>query len=388
MNNHTESNWRNLIAACAAITVFGFAFGTTYPLLSLLLEDRGISTNMIGINAAMMPIGILLFSGVIPIISQRYGSRIVAILAALITAFLVLGYKIFDSLEAWFILRLLQGMSISTLFVLSEAWIVQFSSDQHRGRIVAIYGSILAASFGAGPALIGWIGIHGWAPFIIGFIVVLAGVVPLFYIDESKSPAAEETAASSIMSFMPKAPTLLLAVVIFGIYDAAVLSLLPIYGLQSGLDLPTAANALTALIVGNVIFQFPIGWLADKYPKRLILGCCAGLTAVFMAMLPWVIGKPLMWPVLILAGTFGYGIYSVSLAALGDRFRGQELVTGSSAFAVMWGIGALVGSVGGGLSMQIFGLHGLPFFICVTYLILLVFLLLRTWSLWANKKIA
>ena len=75
-------NWRNLIAAYSAMTVFGFAMGITYPLLSLLLESEGISTQMIGINAAMSPIGILLFSPLLPLLSSRYGSRHVAISAA------------------------------------------------------------------------------------------------------------------------------------------------------------------------------------------------------------------------------------------------------------------------------------------------------------------
>ena len=70
----TSSNWRNLVAACAAISVFGLAFGMTYPLLSLILESRGVGTDMIGINAAMMPIGILLFSSTIPVATRRFGA--------------------------------------------------------------------------------------------------------------------------------------------------------------------------------------------------------------------------------------------------------------------------------------------------------------------------
>ena len=85
---------------------------------------------------------------------------------------LFIAYKVFDQLEAWFMLRLVHGMSMSTLFVLSEAWIVGYAGDQHRGKIVAIYGAVLSASFGAGPALVGWIGIEGWMPFIIATIVV------------------------------------------------------------------------------------------------------------------------------------------------------------------------------------------------------------------------
>jgi len=74
MQQHSPPNIRNLIAACSAISVFGLAFGMTYPLLSLILEQRGVSTEMIGINSAMMPVGILLFSPLIPVVSKRFGA--------------------------------------------------------------------------------------------------------------------------------------------------------------------------------------------------------------------------------------------------------------------------------------------------------------------------
>jgi len=55
-----------------------------------------------------------------------------------------------------------------------------------------------------------------------------------------------------------------------------------------------------------------------------------------------------MWLVLVVIGSTGYGVYTVSLTSLGDRFNGQELINGSAAFAIVWGIGALFGSVAGG----------------------------------------
>ena len=86
MTTPAKANTRNLVAACAAITVFGFAFGMSYPLLSLILEARGVSSDLIGINSAMMPIGILLFSPVIPVIAKRFGARNVAIVAAFVSS--------------------------------------------------------------------------------------------------------------------------------------------------------------------------------------------------------------------------------------------------------------------------------------------------------------
>ncbi len=376
-----SANGRNLFAAFAAISVFGFAFGMSYPLLSLILEARGVSPELIGINSAMAPIGILLSASIIPIAARKFGTRNLAVVAALLTAVLFICFKAFDRLDVWFILRLLQGMTVATLFVLSETWIVKFSDSKRRGRIVAVYGSVMSASFGAGPALISWIGIDGWLPFVVGTTVIVLGIAPLFLVKDDMQQAPHETRTSGVFSFMAKAPMLLAAVGVFAIFDAATLSLLPVYGLLIGLDVVTATNALTALIVGNVILQFPIGWLADNFPKRGVMLTLASITAVLLALLPQVMGEWTMWPVLLLAGTSGYGIYTVGLAALGERFEGDELIAGNAAFASMWGVGALIGSVIAGWAMAGFGPHGFPYILAACFLMLAAAMIWRTTTL-------
>ena len=260
---------------------------------------------------------------------------------------------------------------------LSEMWIIKFAGSAHRGKIVAIYSSVLSASFGAGPAIISWIGIQGWAPFVIGGIVVLLGVLPLCLLQEGKFTTEEKSRKTGIIDFAPMAPMLLACVFVFAIFDAATLSLLPVYGIQSGLTVAASALALTVLVVGNTVLQFPIGWLADQFPHRLVLAGCALVTSLLLLILPAVMATPLMWPVLILAGTAGYGVYTVSLTSLGDRFEGIDLINGSASFALMWGIGALLGSVSGGLAMEEFGHHGLPLHLVVVYLMLAAGLLWR-----------
>jgi len=372
MNTPRPTDTRTLIAACAAITVFGFAFGMSYPLLSLILESRGVASDMIGINSAMMPIGILLFSSVIPVVAKRFGARKVAITAALVTAMVILSYKVFDTLAAWFVIRLVQGMAISTLFVLSESWIVGSAGDRNRGKIVAIYASVLSGSFGAGPLLISFIGIEGWTPFVIGAVVVAFGAIPFFFIRDDTHNDPEETPPSGIFGFAPKAPILLAAVGTFAVFDAATLSLFPIYGIQNGLDLATSANILTALILGNVLLQFPVGWLSDKFPHRFVLAGCALITAITLMLLPVLVDSVFKWPLLVLMGTTGYGVYTVSLVSLGNRFSGIELVNGSASFAIVWGFGALIGSVTGGWAMLGFGVHGLPVSLAIVYFLLAV----------------
>ncbi len=351
---------RNLVAACAAIVVFGFAMGEMFPLLSLLLERRGFGDDVIGFNAAMSPLGVLAFSSLIPMAARRFGARAVMLSATLFAAVIFFGYKLIPAVEAWFVLRFVQGMAVSTLFVLSEAWVVKFADDRSRGRVVAIYASVLSASFGFGPFLIGMIGIDGWRPFLIGITVLFAAMVPIAIVREPPQPEEAVGTASTLKTFVPKAPMLLAAVATFALFDGATLSLIPVYGVRLGLDVKTASYGLSVLIVGNIILQLPIGWLADRFDKRAVLTGLALTTGLLFLALPLAMGSMAMWPLLFVAGASGYGIYTVALAALGERFSGHELVQGSAAFATMWGSGALIGTTLGGGMMTWFGPHGLP----------------------------
>ena len=84
-----------------------------------------------------------------------------------------------------------------------------------------------------------------------------------------------------------------------------------------------------------------------------------------------------MWPVLVIIGSTGFGVYTVSLTSLGNRFEGEELVRGSAALSVAWGVGALFGAISGGWAMGSFGPHGMPVFCAIVYLLLLVGLIAR-----------
>src|SRR5437762_13382303 len=111
-----ERRWINLAAAISAITVFGFALGLMFPLLSLIMEKRGISPDIIGYNTAMQPLGILLSGFLTPRAVKRWSARNVVIAAALACAAIVLVYPIIPIMPWWFALRILQGFAVSTLF--------------------------------------------------------------------------------------------------------------------------------------------------------------------------------------------------------------------------------------------------------------------------------
>jgi MFS family permease len=366
-----KRNLVNLAAAIAAVTVFGFTLGLMFPLLSLIMEKRGISADLIGYNAAMQPLGIVLAVFAIPKLVRRFGAKVAVIGAALLTAAVVLAYPFLPVFWWWFGLRILHGFFVATLFSISEAWVVRFAEGPYRSRLLALYVSVLAASFGGGPILIGITGIDGPLPFVIGAIILAVATIPIYFVRDEAIDSADEDPLS-LLGFARKAPMILAAVGLFAIIDAANLGFLPVYGVKKGMDQQTAALALTAFIIGNTVLQFPIGWLADHIPKRLVTAGCCVVTVLACAFIPLSFGTWILWPILTLAGAASVGIYTVALAELGERFSGPDLVTGTASFATVWGLGALLGALVAGWSIEAFGPDGLPYTLALVFSVFLL----------------
>jgi MFS family permease len=162
-----------------------------------------------------------------------------------------------------------------------------------------------------------------------------------------------------------------MAMGIFAFFEQAVLALLPVYGLHFGLTERVTAIALGVMISGNVLMQYPIGWSADFLSRRPVLVACALITVAGSLALPFAITTTVMlWPLLFLWGAAAFGGYTVALAELGDRFSGSMLLAGNAAFAMMWGVGGLVGTPIAGGAMDVFGPNGLPVSLGILYFLL------------------
>jgi len=324
------------------------------------MESKGVRPDVIGYNAAMQPLGITLSLFFIPVAVRTFGTKQTVIGAAVMTAIVICAYPFFPIFWAWFVLRILHGFFVSTLFAISEAWIVKFAEGAWRSRILALYTSVMALSFGGGPSLISITGIEGALPFIVGAIVLASATIPILFVKD-EAVDEEDERALSVIGFVRKAPILIASVAAFAIIDAAFLSFLPVFGVKKGMTQETAALALTFFILGNTVLQFPIGWLADHMSKRVVMAACAAITAICTLLLPATFGTTPFWLLLLVGGAGSAGMYTVALAELGDRFTGHELTTGSACFSTTWGAGALLGALGTGLAFNSFGPDGMPY---------------------------
>ena len=351
---------RAIATVIAMATVFGVQQGMTYPLLALLLDERGYSQSLIGLNAAMLPLGLIAAAPLIAPLARRIGAATTALTGAALLVLALVLLATSDHLGVWFVARFLLGLGVSVLYVLSETWLNLMVPSARRGRWLAIYVTALGAGFALGPALLLVTGTGGLAPFAVAIALTLAAAAFLLAA-RGRLPALAADAEVSIRAFLPLAPVLLLAVAGAASFDQAVLSFMPLYALAMGAGDTGAKLVLTVLVLGNVLLQLPIGWLADRYSRRAAMLACSLATVAGAFLLPLVSEPgPLLWLLVFLWGGVSYGTYTVALIVLGDRFEGSLLLAGNAAFALTWGVAGLVGPTATGAAMDLVGPQGLP----------------------------
>ena len=355
-----RTDWAAITGVIATVSVFAIAQGLTYPLLSFVLQRQGVSPGMIGLSAAMTPIGFILSSPLIPSLSRRFGAGRTALTCALLSAVTLGLIAAFQNVYAWFPLRLLLGIVVNPLYVLSEVWMITLAPVATRGRVMGIYTTIISAGFAAGPLCLLVVGTEGYKPFLVGISAfVVCGICLASVL--KRLPAVDEGGPRvSVFGFVPLAWMLLFAVVVAAGFEQSILALLPVYGVHYGIAETRMSALLAIMIAGNIAMQMPLGLLAERLGSGRVRLICVMLTVLGCALLPMLIDTPLIWPMIFVWGAVSYGIYTMTIIELGERFAGSMLVAGNAAFSLMWGVGGVFLPPVTGVSMDLLGASGLP----------------------------
>jgi len=247
-----------------------------------------------------------------------------------------------------------------------------------RGRIMGVYTTLISAGFAAGPVCLLVVGTEGWPPFLVGIVAFcICGICLGAVLHRLPDMNGEGSHQVSVFGFIPLAWLLLFAVVVGAGFEQGVLALLPVYGTSYGIAESAMSALLAVMIAGNIALQVPLGLLAERWSARIVRLACVSLTVLGCALMPVLIQSPLVWPFLFILGAVSYGIYTMSIIELGERFTGQMLVAGNAAFAMMWGIGGIAVPPVAGSAMDILGASGLPLTLGLLCLLLAVLSILR-----------
>lgn len=373
-----DIHWPSLIAAITSITAVGIAIGLGLPLLSLILENRGIPSSLNGLNTATAGIAAMIAAPITTKLAHRYGVATTMIWAVSLAAVSSLGFYYIENFWAWFPLRIIFHGAITTLFILSEFWISVAAPPGKRGLVLGIYATVLSLGFASGTAIFSIVGTVGMLPFIIAAVVILAAAIPIF-LARAESPYLDEKPQHHFLKYTFAVPTAIMGVFVFGAVEAGGLALLPVYATRNGFTEAQASSLLTVMAIGNVALQIPLGLMSDRIRDRRVLlaimgiiGLCGSLLLPFVSS-SWI---PLAVLLVIWGGVVA-GLYTVGLSLLGQRFSGSDLAAANAAFIFFYAIGTIAGPAAIGAGMDLDGSQGFALVITAFFAVFVVFALYR-----------
>jgi len=367
MTNALSDRQRSLVAVIASMVVVNLVYGLTLPLLSLVLDGRGVSKSVIGLSIMAQACAGVVLSPVTPHLMARLGAARLMQLATVLAASTLMLLAFIPNLLAWFPLRFLLGASAAALWAASEAMINELAGDSWRGRIIGMYGAAGAAGFAIGPLVLVATGSQGILPFAVtAGLVILAGL-PLLALKGGSGPSGDET-PPGVWRIFARAPEIMLLNLTYAAAVEAFLAFFPLFGLEVGLSEARALSLLTVFGVGGVVLQLPLGWLADHMDRNRLLMLCLVSTVIGFALMPLLVSSKVLAPVysFFLGGVEGM-IYAMGVILLGQRFRGVDLASASVVFTGMWGAGMMIGPAAVGVGMDVLGPAAMPWLIAGLY---------------------
>jgi MFS family permease len=344
---------RWLVPLCLASLLWAFSFGLSAPLASLLLQDTGHGPTVIGNNTSTYYLGIALASVFVPAAMRRWGY--VALLGGTLASGLtVCLFPCTESLTVWFILRACNGVAGAVSLIPLESYVNQTSTDEQRAENFGYYALCIAVGMALGQGI--GMELYFMAPvptfFLGGLAAFLAGVVVLCW--RPVFPAMAEKSGRTPLEFGRNFLSYGSAWC-QGFLEGGMIGFLAIYLLATGLSKDAVSWLMGGLMIGVILFQVPVAWLADRQGRTVVLVACYIVTLAGMICLLWSFGVAWLALWLFAVGGCSGALYPLGLARLGERTPAAGLARANSWFLAINCIGSVTGPAVIGRAIEHFG---------------------------------
>ncbi|BBH54229.1 MFS transporter [Fluviispira sanaruensis] len=341
-----------IIAGLSCVAATGIGFGLSLPLLSFVMKEMGYSSIMIGLNTSMPAIAAFVLSPIFLKFMEKYGLKSFITFAVFLAVMCFLSFFFTQSVILWFVLRFVFGACLDGIFVASETWIGELSSDEMRGRIMGIFSSCLSIGYFLGAGILAFTGSRGLLPFAVGSFFLLLVFVPII-LARKQIPDIKSEEKTALKPIILSSPIAMGAAIVYGYLETTAFNLLPIYGVYNGLTEKASVSLLVTVGIGQACLQFFIGAIADKYGAKKALTICTLIGIIGAIGIGIFINTPfVLYPILFFWGACISGFYTLALIIVGKKYKGSSLAGANTAVVAMFGLGSLIGPPVAGLGMS------------------------------------
>ena len=365
---------RNTWALFFGFALISLAHGLQGTLVGVRSVLEGFSYISTGFVIAGYYVGYLAGSILIPIFLKRVGHiRVFAALASLASIAILL-HSVFLDPYSWFFIRIMTGVSLSGIYVIMESWLNDKSNNETRGQILSIYMIITFVFVGLGQLLLNLSDPIKVDLFILVSVLLSFSLLPIL-LSTTEQPNITNPKSFSLKEFYILSPLGFVGAIFIGLSHSAVFGYGAIYATTRGLSILEVSIFMIIITSFGAVSQWPIGYISDKIDRRILL---IGATIIASGLSIFIVISSYISIILffILAAIFSsmcLPMYSLALAHINDFLQTDEIVSASSVFARLVGIGSILGPILVSNTMGLIGSNGFFVYLFIIHGILGLF---------------
>ena len=383
MNKVLKNSW-------ALFTGMGFlmiAYGFQGSLLGVRAVAEEFSLMATGFMMSGYFVGYFIGAKIIPNIVASVGHIRVFAAFASIASLIVLMHSIFVNPYIWFILRVLTGISMVSIYTVTESWLNDRATNKNRGSILSIYMVILYGAMGIGMFLLNFSDPIKFEPFILISVLTSAALVPIL-LTKKKPPTFKKVKGMSLKDVYAASPFGMVSSFFYGTIQSALFTLLAVYAASMNFTIFQISVVTFLLAISGAVSQWPIGKISDMFDRRKVIiystfgaaffAFCAILASRQM-YLPGELATNKTWFYLslILFSFCSLPMFSLILAHTNDFIPKEQFVAAGASLQFTFGMGAMSGPFLCSIFMNIVGLNGFFVFIIFFHILIGLFGLYR-----------
>jgi len=316
-------------------------FGT---LLAVRTKLEGFPTELVGLIVAGYFVGLLAGARFgIGVVASVGHIRAFAAFASLMSTTALL-HALWVHPIAWMAMRTLAGFCMAGMIMVTESWLHERSTNRTRGQVLSFYMITNYACAGCGQLLLPLADPGGFRLFSLASIVFSLALVPVL-LTRAEAPLPSRPQPMDFRALYRVSPLGLVGAFSAGLVNASFFGLGPVFATGIGLSIAATSAFMSAVILGGLLLQWPVGRLSDRLDRRWILAGVSLLTAAASLAIFAAVARPEPWLFVaaVAYGSLSFTVYSLSAAHTNDFADPSLRVQTASGLLFAFGLGAIAG---------------------------------------------
>ena len=361
----------------------------------VIMVSHGFQGNLLGIRAilenfnfiatgTMMSgyfVGYFVGANMIPNLVSKVGHIRVFAAFASMASLSSLIHALFVDPIVWTLARFLTGFSMIGILIIVESWLNDRATNKTRGKVLSLYMFFTFFAFTIGNLLLNISSPNSYEPFILISLLFSVALIPIL-LTKRKPPTFKKTSSIRIKELLKISPFGSFSMFCTGFIFAAMFAMLSVYAVTMNLTVFEISILLVGTTLAGAIFQWPIGYLSDKYDRRVIvIGCCIAsfifgvlsimssgiyfesLNAEEMIRFNYFssdgnMNKTNLFIFIILLSGMTLPMFALNLALVNDYIPKEKFVAAGAGLNIIFGLGAMAGPIICSILMSLLGPNG------------------------------